>query len=178
MGYLAGLRIAAYSYDLADLANRVKVGYKFVIDQGSGVVVNQFYTSAANDLGSQADFGIKEKVISSTTSSATLAAAQRDQALASISRPKAKHTPTRDLRATLTFRGWYGTLDWLSYANSAGIEGYAVDGSGTQNIGDVASTTWVMQGFTGAVTGWVCDTVWLQVLQDRSTGRRLECGDL
>ena len=170
-GYLEGITFDGISFDLARLANRIQANYTYTVDQGGTYLTVRNTTPWGEDLGSQADYGIKEKMIAAGGVTLNQAQSERDQALAHNSRPTpalslgTKMAPGTDSQtfATLTLKGWYQTLGWRYYSNAKGQESYPTEGIGTQAIGDLAAETYLAQKFQLPNYGWDCNSGYLKI---------------
>jgi hypothetical protein len=107
------------SISLAPVANRVTVRYTL---RGLGTPQ---VTSASSDTGSQAIYGVRDAVISVGTTDSTAADALRAAYLGARKLPRPEQTSTISTGAagggvdlTLTFAGWYATLDWVVLART------------------------------------------------------------
>jgi hypothetical protein len=100
------------SYSIGAMANRIVVHYD--TDAG-GLGATSTYSSSA----SIALFGTKDRLLNASKVSAAAAANRAQTALAEVAFPKSKQaseagTGGNDgIALTLTFAGWYTTLDWL-----------------------------------------------------------------
>ena len=106
-----------HSRSLDGMANRVNCRYTTV----NGVPGS---TGSSSDTASQALYGVKDYVVSLSTTTSTGATALRDRTLDlkrfPVRRPSST-AATGDLGAveiTLHFTGWYGTLDWVLTSSS------------------------------------------------------------
>ena len=92
-GYLAALEIndragrPRLKLDLAEMANRIWTAYTFTVDEGGPLVVQHLLTDWADDPDSQAQYGIKEKIIPAGEVPLGVAENLRDMRLAEISKP-------------------------------------------------------------------------------------------
>jgi hypothetical protein len=106
---------------LRDMANRVAVAYSYV-EPGTSTVGVRKTTAWADDLASQAEFGVKEALISSDGTTNAGAAALRDTYLAEHALPVATTSyngmATGAVTAQITCAGWLSTLGWKTYANA------------------------------------------------------------
>lgn len=123
-GYLSQVDITVggrqRSISLDALSNRVKVRYSTVLGTPGS-------TSTASNAVSQALYGVKDAVISTSETTATVAASLRDSALKTMALPRVVPTsqistgPEADsggAQVTLTFAGWYSTLAWVLTSRS------------------------------------------------------------
>lgn len=106
------------SYTIGTMANRVIVHYD--TDAG-GLGATTTYSNTA----SIALFGTKDRLLNASKVSATAAANRAQTALAEVAFPKSKQASQAgtgsggDIALTLTFAGWYSTLDWLLTTNAS-----------------------------------------------------------
>jgi len=143
------LEIAA---SLDSMVNRVAVAYSYV-EPGTATVGARKTTAWADNLDSQAEFGIKEFLSSASGLSDAAAEGRRAAILAAQSWPqggvsaqniggvprgRVRYSGARkSLSATLTCRGWWETLNWKyasvgltsGISNAAGANDYNVDDS-------------------------------------------------
>lgn len=118
-GYLAQVDITvggrSRSISLDAMANRLRVRYTTVLGTPGT-------TATASNTTSQGFYGVKDAVISTSETTATVAASLRDSALDSMAFPRA--VPASELstgaeadsggvQVVLTFAGWYATLGWV-----------------------------------------------------------------
>jgi hypothetical protein len=172
-GMLTGVRVKSANgftmmISLDQMHNKVKVTYT---DQVAGMeeTGDQTETSWYSNTNSINMYGTKEKIfsLSDATLSQAVAAAQR--ALYDYGYPLSdrdfsalgtKGTPEGEL----TFTGWWDTLDWKTYSQTAGKEGYETIGTGLQALGDASGNTKVAQSFQlGSALGWNASTVAVRV---------------
>ncbi len=105
-----------YGVSLDEMANQISVAYCYVEAGGVG---QYKLSTAGRDADSIAEYGTKERIISLSQASAAMATQVRDTALAQLRYPiPTLQTGSGSAGATLSCRGWYSTLDWLTYANS------------------------------------------------------------
>lgn len=145
-GYLneVSLRMGAgrLTRSLDEMANRLAVRYRYLAPVDQLGEVRQ--TAWADDPASQAQYGIKERVLRRDCISESYAEQLRDLSLAVQANPQARFEPghadwPEGVGARLVGLGWVNTLDWRSYQTSAGLIGNAPAQNGSQAIG--ASTT-------------------------------------
>lgn len=111
-----GQKVATISLD--GLANRVRCVYTTVLGT-PGV------TSSVSDTTSQGLYGIKDRVVSLNSDTATAAANKAAIVLANLAYPKsneATQAATGDqggITLNLSFVGWYGTLGWVVFSRSS-----------------------------------------------------------
>lgn len=109
--------------DFDSMANRIRIGY----DNGiSGVMSAETqYTSWAEDLGSQAEFGIKELELRLTNTSQAVAEAMVQSLLDQLKFPQvsisidAGNTGGSD-GIQVNAKGWIHSLDWRYFSNPVG----------------------------------------------------------
>jgi len=170
-GYLESVEFGGIRFDLASMANNVITMFTYSVDQGSSLVVQKLYTSWVSNIGSQADFGVKQKIISAGAVPFEQAASRRDQALTDHSRPRPSISSTglpgaveqAFLEVHLICHGWWETLGWKYYDNPTGIETYTIEGIGTQPIGDLAAEAKLAQSWQPVTSGWDFDSVRIKV---------------
>jgi hypothetical protein len=137
--YHEGVKIKV---SLEQLFNRVVVTYSFLSPDNK--LGDQYETTVANDTASQAEYGIKETIVHRTNIDDEFADALRDTILKQKALPTSQLSQiwgkTKDLPpykgdlapghsfATFSCKGWFSTLDWLSYENPEGF--YANYGPG------------------------------------------------
>jgi len=162
----------ALTVSLDDLANRVQVAYADMPAAASGAGVRQT-TPWADDLASQAVFGIKEQQLSLAFASASQAAALRDQHLAACTRPALRASAGKIASArtgagpygrliTLDCRGWWDTLAWRYYsASPLAIENVNQAPTWEWDFGYSGYAEQVAQRVTIPAPGWFAGVVWL-----------------
>lgn len=121
-GMLTGVQIQfgqeSVSLSLDGMANRVKVRYTDELGTPGS-------TATASDAASQGRYGTRDLVLSIGETNATTAANLRDRALAQYKNPVAQTEGSvqtgdlGDVRVSLSFAGYYTTLDWLLTANTS-----------------------------------------------------------
>ena len=153
-------------YSLNDLANRVRVSYAEINDdmRGGG---KQTYTSWADDLQSQAIYGIKEQQATLLNANSTQATTYRDVILSNSKQPAGRIVigQPAGITVVLDCRGWWDTLDWRIYTQDAGLVGNIVNAAPMpQNVGTPAEQ-YLSQQFQVTQGGWRIETVWVQVRQ-------------
>jgi hypothetical protein len=133
-GYVHGAQMRKDALEIApsldSLANRVAVAYSYV-ETGTQTVGARKTTAWADDLVSQAEYGIVELLSSTGGNSDAAAEARRAAILAGQAWPYGGlsqfGSPRGAVRysgakksasATLVCRGWWGTLGWKYYANT------------------------------------------------------------
>ena len=157
-------------FSLDDLANRVRVLY-YEPDPSKYTGGQNLWTTHADDLISQAAYGVKELQVSALDTDSAQAAHLRDSILAAQSKPPTRVSPYQ-LPATshqpslsLSCLGLFETLAWRFYDQPAG---HITNVPHTLPIGQIiGSTTQVTaaQSFTTPTTGWALDTVWVSLKQ-------------
>lgn len=138
----------ALTFDLASMANRVAVAYASQ-EPGDGFGTLR-QTPWADDLESQALYGIKEHLVQAGSLSDEQAGHWRDILLSRMRLPTLQAKPSavankRSLR--LKCKGWIHRLDWRIWQRESGVIGNAVAQSGVQAIGDSSERTHVAQSF-------------------------------
>lgn len=99
------------------MANRVRCVYTNVLGEPGA-------TSSVSDTASQLLYGIKDRVVPLDNSSSGPAGYRAAIVLANLAYPKSREATQAisgaqgDITLTLSFAGWYGTLDWLVTSNS------------------------------------------------------------
>jgi hypothetical protein len=157
-GFLATLEISwdavQFGVDIGTMFNNVAVAYT------NGPL--RYTTQWSGDADSIAEYGYKEMLLSHSDCTEADALSERDVYLAG-----AKH-PIPTLRfgsgggqASLTLKGWYGTLEWQYYANESGFEGYDVSNQGGREVGEDDRPSLAMSFQIGAAAGWTATTLWL-----------------
>lgn len=102
---------------LDGMANRVRCTYTTVLGTPGT-------TSSVSDTFSQSLYGVKDRVVPLDNSNATAAGYRAAIVLANVAYPKSRDATQAmsgaqgDIALTLSFVGWYGTLDWLVTSNS------------------------------------------------------------
>jgi len=124
-GYISGVEIVMPGYALElgldDMANRVAVTYSLITTTQSGEqeLGERATTDWAEDLTSQANYGIKELIVSAGGMNATQANAARDRILGIFSKPIPKITFGKNEKGGKIYaKGWWDTLNWKYYANT------------------------------------------------------------
>jgi len=144
-----GVFIVARSLD--DMANKVTVRTTTLAPVGQVGEVRQ--TAWADDLASQAVYGVKERIIerSGLDEAATLQV--WDMALAEGAFPTAKMTRMAGKNGwglRLTCLGWVHSLAWLHVQPLAGMIANTPPQHGTQYLGNTYSDLWLAQSVTPA----------------------------
>jgi hypothetical protein len=102
---------------LDGMANRVRCTYTTVLGTPGT-------TSSVSDTPSQLLYGIKDRIVPLDASDATAAAYRAAIVLANLAYPKSREATQAmtgaqgEITLTLSFAGWYGTLEWLVTSNS------------------------------------------------------------
>jgi hypothetical protein len=175
-GYLESIEFSGIKFDLASMANQVQAMYTFSIDEGTSIITQKLYTSWSNVLNSQADFGVKQRILEAGAVTLEQATSQRDQAITIHGHPQpamSPKSPNPTPGVVLVCHGWYETLDWLYYTNLAGLETYTVSGVGVQAVGDLAAETKLAQSMQAAVSGWDLGCIWLKACKAGAPGDNL-----
>jgi hypothetical protein len=135
-GYVSEVEVTAGAFtvgvSLGETYNRIKVGY--IRDTDS----TRQLTDWVSDSASIATYGTLEYLGGMSSASDGLAAEDGDKILAAHRYPLtvvSTEGGDNGLRARLTCRGWYDTLDWRFYSNSA-----TAGTAATTIIGDVISS--------------------------------------
>ena len=161
IGYVESVEVGGMMYSLVGMANHVQAMYTFAVNEGPTMTVQKSFTDWVADLGSQAIYGKKDKILSVGALTAERATSIRDQALSEHSRPRPAAGTARK-GSTLTCRGWYATLGWTYYTNPAGMVGYTVTGTGGIGIPGTSRPN-SAQSWQSPTSGWNLDAVWLKV---------------
>ncbi|MDY6874039.1 MAG: choice-of-anchor R domain-containing protein [Chloroflexota bacterium] len=133
---------------LADLANRVRVQYQ-TLSAGRLVGVRAT-TKAAEDLRSQAEYGVKEHLLTRQNIDRAFAESLRDTWLAQHAWPitrLSQRTKPGAPQARLICKGWFETLGWRTYGNAEGFYANDEQGPGTFAFGNSAGSRYVGQSF-------------------------------
>jgi hypothetical protein len=140
---------------LSSLANRVQVQYDFI--SPDNVLGDRCLTETAVDLRSQAEYGIKERLLEKRDIDENRAVAWRDSWLAQHAWPRSRlsqRVGSGESRVKLTCAGWFETLAWRSYRNPEGFYANYGPGPGAFAFGNSSNSTSVGQSFH---TGADCD---------------------
>lgn len=124
---------------LESMYNRINVVYGYLAP-GSATAGTRANTGWSQDDDSVSAYGTRELKYSLSEASPESAEQTRDTLLAALRYPNPTLVPNygqSDLRATLTLHGWWDTLDWQYYAQTAGLEEHQVKGT----IVQVGTTT-------------------------------------
>lgn len=106
------------SVSLRDMANRVRVRYTSVLGTAATI-------ATASDTISQAKYGIKDAVLTLNESDSTEAGHYQTTMLAKLKNPLSGPSATAAtgeagaVQLSLSFAGWYATLDWLLTSNTS-----------------------------------------------------------
>ncbi len=144
------------SISLDTLTNRTQAVFTFTGGGQSGQNTSG-KTAWADDLDSQALYGIKELMLTATDKTQAEAEAYRDRILSEMLKPQAfeRHNGSGQtpLRAQLLFRGYGDTLDWQYYASGAGIVS-STSATKQQKMGQTLAAEKLAQSFqtSSAVT--------------------------
>lgn len=153
------------SADLESLANRVQVSY-LRLEGGVKQTGVRADTAWADDLESQAIFGIKEQRIHLGAASEEQALAARDSALAQRALPRAvPHLVKKETQPTgvLDLRGWFHTLTWRYASLPSNVEANSGNGLGTQPLGETGAAQTLAQSIQLAGSeGWSAERVRLK----------------
>jgi hypothetical protein len=115
---------------LDSMFNRVAVVYGYLAP-GSATVDTRANTGWSQDDDSMSAYGTHELKYALSEASTQSAEQTRDTLLEILRYPNPTLMPSygqSDLRATLTLRGWWDTLDWQYYAQAAGLEEHQAKG--------------------------------------------------
>lgn len=151
---------------LDEMANRVRVAYGAHAAglQGSGARAT---TAWADDLDSQAVYGVKELQLNLSVTSPAQAEALRNAELVKRSKPRFEpvfgNPGGSGIELELEGRGWWETLGWRYYSSAAGLSEYTTEGIGVNALGDAAANTKIAQQFTTSAGGWRVDEAWALV---------------
>jgi hypothetical protein len=114
-GYVSEVNSSHYSISIEDMFNRIAIAYM----QLDGTTEERETTAWADDLTSQAVYGIKEMLWSASSSTQIHAETARDTKLAQVKYPVPSRPMTGEklTEAQIICRGWWDTLGWLYYIN-------------------------------------------------------------
>lgn len=177
-GFIEGVEIVyknlRFGVSLKEMNNRVAVAYSY-LEAGSTGAGQRKTTSWAENTDSSGEFGDKELLHALGDSEDDQAEQLRDTLLDLRKYP----IPTIDWGggggdnyAIVNCRGWWDSLDWSYYANSAGLEDHQTYDA-EQNVGDVAANTKVEQQFQTA-TAWDASLVKIRVKKEGSPSDNLQ----
>lgn len=147
-----------FSASLSEMANRVAVRYE-VMEPGE-VFPTHLQTNWADDLLSQARYGIKERVIEKGKLGKTPANTVRDLALKELAFPSLRCSPdprgggvgVTDSAIELEALGWMETLAWRIFTAAGGQFGHASPQQGTQVVGAASASQKLAQPFIAPQT--------------------------
>lgn len=151
-GYVEEVEVALEDVEirvsLADLTNKVSVQYDFMSpDNRAG---DRSLTDAADDLRSQAEYGVKECLLLKHNIDDDQAAAWRDTWLRQHAWP-ISHLGQRvdpgENQARLFCSGWFKTLAWRPYRHGEGFYANYGPGPGAFAFGNSNNSTYVGQSF-------------------------------
>jgi len=134
---------------LDGMANRVRCVYTTVLGT-PGV------TSSTSDTASQLLYGTKDRVVPLADSDATAAGYRAAVVLADLAYPKSREATQAmsgeqgDITLTLTFSGWYGTLEWLVTSNST-----TSDAVTTTQVGTLLTNAAAVNAFIATSTVYI-----------------------
>lgn len=152
-GYLStisaqiGQKVVTLSLDA--MANRVRCVYTTVLGT-PGV------TASVSDAVSQRLYGIKDRVVSLDASDATAAGYRAATVLSNLAYPKSREATQAmtgaqgDISLTLSFTGWYGTLEWLVTSNSTTSTAVT-----TAQVSTLISNYIAINAFLSTNTNWI-----------------------
>lgn len=133
---------------LEDLFNRVNVRYSFISPDGKLADIQE--TGFADDSLSKSMFGTREIVLKQNNIDDEFAGNLRDTFLKLAAFPRSVLSPSTNLAdpiIKLHCKGWFHTLDWVSYKNLEGF--YANHGPGPGVVASGNGTiSFVAQSFT------------------------------
>lgn len=137
------------AHSLDPVANRVMVRYTTLASAGQVGEVSQ--TGWADDLQSQALFGVKELIIERSGLDEEAALQVRDMLLAERAFPRARvsrQTGAGGDSLRLECLGWVHSLKWRHVQPLAGMIANTPPQLGTQNLGNTYSDLWLAQSIT------------------------------
>jgi hypothetical protein len=139
-----------FTISLEDLYNRVKVMYSFISPDGK--LAEHQETSFAENAFSRTEFGTREIVLKQNNIDDDYALNLRDNFLALSAYPRSVLAPSSDLGdpiIKLHCKGWFHTLDWVSYQDLDGLYANHGPGPGASYLGN-GTISLVAQSFTPA----------------------------
>lgn len=141
-----GAFIVAHSLD--EMANRVAVRYTTLAPAGQLGEVQQ--TAWADDLASQAVYGVKERIVEREGLDEAEALQVRDMLLAQGATPRAQMQPGGRVSwgLRLACLGWMHSLAWKYVQPQAGMIANTPPQHGTQYLGNTYSDLWLAQSIT------------------------------
>jgi hypothetical protein len=157
--------------DLEAMANRAAVRYSLSAAENPYEGERQT-TAWAENAAAAAEYGRKERLYSLSGVSSAAAAARRDLELSLHGWPELAVSveDRQESVALLTCRGWWDTLDWVYYANPAGIVEYTDEGSALETAWQAAGSYKLAESFTCATGGWLFEQAWLKMLRSGTPG--------
>jgi hypothetical protein len=179
-GYLDGVEVAIGAIrvrvTLDGMANRVAVAYAFV-EPGSESAGARATTAWAQDDDSLATYGTREVLAQLGSATVDQAETAREALLEMMRYPQPQIEVQRALLAggkksvsktmggsgKLHLRGWWNTLDWKYFAQTAGKEAHEADGNGTQDLGRVGGNQRAAQGYQLVGSGWEAAAVKIKI---------------
>ena len=165
-------------YTLDDLSNRVRVNY-YEPNPNKFTGGTSVYTAWADDLISQAAYGIKELTVKNLDADLAQAERIRDSTLKASSSPKGWpfliQSP-EPLTIELECKGWFDTLDWRYYDQPAGqVTNIPNVPATSQDVGTTAQA-WAVQSFQTPVGGWRLENLWVGVKKVGLPTDAFRCG--
>jgi len=139
---------------MKDLANQVKVQYTFISPDNH--LGDQLCTSAARDVRSQNEYGVKETVLLRRNIDETFAENLRDTFLTQHAWPVSaldQRTEQGSPRVLLRCTGWFNSLSWRAYENTEGFYANYGPGPGSFAFGNSNSAKYAGQSFTPGADG-------------------------
>jgi hypothetical protein len=151
-GYIEEVQVALETVEvrvtLADLANRVSVQYDYA--SPDTLPGDRNLTDKVDDLRSQADFGIKTRLLRKSGIDAAHAEALRDTWLEQHAWPVSRLSQRQrsgPVQARLICAGWFKTLGWRPYTQLEGFYANYGPGPGAFTFGRFASAKYAGQSF-------------------------------
>lgn len=135
---------------LEAMANRVRCVYTDVLGMPGT-------TSSVSNAASQSIYGIKDRVVSLAQSGSGPAGYRAAIVLSDVAYPKSRQATQAmtghqgDITLTLSFMGWYGTLEWLVTSNSTTSTAVTTTQVGTL-IGNYAAVNAFLSTSTALIT--------------------------
>lgn len=174
-GYLNGVEIQVDAVrvraTLDLMANRIAIAYAHV-EPGSETVGTRATTAWLQDDDSAGVYGTKELLSALGSATSDQAETAQEWLLESLRYPvpeieilglAQKLSKNNQGSGTLLLRGWWDTLDWRYYSQSAGKEANETDGVGTQDLGRITANQRVAQSFQLVGSGWEAASVVVKV---------------
>lgn len=157
-GFTAGEGALRLEASLSQMANRVAVRYTALTPgQGWGETLQ---TAWADDLPSQALYGVKEALLNLGMLSEAAALRARDLALKQRAFPRLEargtlrpedgqggRLPPGGAKLSLHARGWFETLSWKLWPGESGLLGHAAAQNGNQPLGEESAHAALAQSF-------------------------------